>query len=320
MILTVTANPSIDRTVELDGPLRPGGVHRTRGSGDQPGGKGVNVARAVSAAGMDAMALMPARADDPFVRHLDAVGLSRVAVDVTGDVRVNVTLVDPDGVTTKVNAPGAALDVDEAARLSATVVELAAGADWLALCGSLPPGLSPSWYADLVDKLAGTRVRVAVDTSGEPLALVARTRPDLLKPNAEELAELTGADPTVLESRAAAGDPSAAADASARLAATTGGAVLTTLGGSGALLATGDGVWFATAPAVRVRSTVGAGDSSLAGYLISDRRGDDEPTRLRTAVAYGSAAAALPGTTPPTPDLVDASTVIASPVAVTRLS
>ncbi|WOC14401.1 1-phosphofructokinase family hexose kinase [Gordonia sp. MP11Mi] len=325
MILTVTANPSIDRTVELDGPLRPGGVHRTRASGDQPGGKGVNVARAVSAAGMDAIALMPARPDDPFVRHLDAVGLSRAAVEVAGDVRINLTLVAPDGVTTKINAPGATLDGDESARLTATVVELAAGADWLALCGSLPPGLAASWYADLIEKLTvekstGTRVQVAVDTSGEPLAQVARTRPDLLKPNAEELAELTGADPAALESHAAAGDPSAAADASARLAASTGGAVLTTLGGSGALLATGDGVWFATAPAVRVRSTVGAGDSSLAGYLISEQRGDDEPTRLRTAVAYGSAAAALPGTTPPTPDLVDASAVTASPVAVTRLS
>ncbi|MCF8569640.1 1-phosphofructokinase family hexose kinase [Gordonia sp. HY002] len=315
MILTVTANPSIDRTIELDGPLHPGGVHRTRSVGDQPGGKGVNVARAVTAAGMDAIALIPARPNDPFVGHLDRVGLPRAAVDIAGDVRVNLTLAAPDGVTTKVNAPGASIDDDEAATLTATVVELAAGADWLALCGSLPPGLPPSWYVDLVTRLAGSGVRVAVDTSGTPLTLVASARPDLLKPNAEELAELTGADAAALEATAADGDPSSAADASARLAAETGGVVLTTLGGSGALLATGDGVWFATAPTVRVRSTVGAGDSSLAGYLIAEQRGGDEAARLRHAVSYGSAAAALPGTTPPTPDLVDETAV-----SVTRLS
>ncbi|MGO3328628.1 1-phosphofructokinase [Gordonia sp. (in: high G+C Gram-positive bacteria)] len=315
MILTVTANPSIDRTIELDGPIHPGGVHRTRSVGDQPGGKGVNVARAVTAAGMHAIALIPARPDDSFVGHLDRVGLPRAAVDVAGDVRVNLTLAAPDGVTTKVNAPGATLDDDEAATLTDTVVELAAGADWLTLCGSLPPGLASSWYADLVARLAPLAVRVAVDTSGTPLTLVADARPDLLKPNAEELAELTGADAEMLEVSAADGDPSAAADASAQLAASTGGAVLTTLGGSGALLTTGDGVWFATAPAVRVRSTVGAGDSALAGYLISEQRDGDEPARLRLAVAYGSAAAALPGTTPPTPDLIDESAV-----SVTRLS
>lgn len=315
MILTVTANPSIDRTVQLDGPLRPGGVHRTLRVGDQPGGKGVNVARAVSAAGVDAMAAFPSRTDDPFVRHLDAVGLARVAVDVAGGVRVNLTLAAPDGVTTKINAPGSALTDDEVSVFTSTVVDLAAGADWLALCGSLPPGIAPTWYADLVRSLAGAAPRIAVDTSGEPLVHVARTTPDLLKPNAEELAELTGTDPAVLEHSARDGDPSAAAEASAALATTTGGAVLTTLGGSGALLATDDGVWFAAAPAIRVRSTVGAGDSSLAGYLIAERRGADAAARLRTAVAYGSAAAALPGTTPPTPEGVDVDAVTVSRLA-----
>lgn len=315
MILTVTASPSIDRTIELDGPLHPGGVHRIRSVGDQPGGKGVNVARAVTAAGIDAMAVVPARPDDPFVGHLDRAGLPRAAIDIAGDVRVNLTLTAPDGVTTKVNAPGANLNHDEAATLTETVVELACGADWLALCGSLPPGLPAPWYAELVERLASSDVRVAVDTSGAPLTLVAGSRPDLVKPNAEELAGLTGANPAVLEASAAHGDPSAAADASAQLASSTGGAVLTTLGGAGALLATADGVWFATAPTVRVRSTVGAGDSSLAGYLIAERRGGDQTDRLRLAVAYGSAAATLPGTTPPTPDLVDDDAV-----SITRLS
>ncbi|WP_132993561.1 1-phosphofructokinase family hexose kinase [Gordonia zhaorongruii] len=305
MIVTVTANPSIDRTAEIDGPLRPGGVHRTLRTHDQPGGKGVNVSRVVAAAGLDTLAVIPARAGDPFLAHLDRAGLPHAALDVHGDVRVNLTIADPDGITTKVNAPGATLGEAAAAALTDAVLARAAGADWIALCGSLPPGLPESWYADLVGRLSDAGIAVAVDTSGPPLRWVAGARPGLMKPNAEELAELTGADPAELESAATNGDPSAAAEATADLAATTGGAILTTLGAAGALLADSGGVWFATAPKVRVRSTVGAGDSSLAGYLIAHRRGTDPADRLRSAVAYGSAAAALHGTTPPTPDLLD---------------
>lgn len=305
MILTVTANPSIDRTVQLDGPLIPGGVHRPIGVVDQPGGKGVNVARVVDAAGLPTMAVVPAHAGDSFVHHLDRAGLPHSAIEVAGDVRVNLTIADPDGVTTKINAPGAGLDADEAQSLTTAIVARAADADWLALCGSLPPGLPTTWYADVISALRGGGVRIAVDTSGDPLRHVAAAHPDLMKPNSEELAELTGTDPEALESAAADGDPSEAARASISLARSTGGAVLTTLGGAGAVLALDGAAWFASAPRVRVRSTVGAGDSSLAGYLIAERSGADPADRLARAVAYGSAAASLPGTTPPTPDLLD---------------
>ena len=115
--------------------------------------------------------------------------------------------------------------------------------------------------------------------------------------------------------KAADGDPSIAADVARTVADRTGGSILTTLGGSGALLTTPDGTWYAEAPRITVRSTVGAGDASLAGYLIAHQRGASPEELLRSAVAHGSAAASLPGTTPPTPDLVD--TVA---LAVTRLS
>ncbi|GEE02581.1 1-phosphofructokinase [Gordonia spumicola] len=302
MILTVTANPSIDRTITLDGPLVAGAVHRPTGVLDQPGGKGVNVARVVQAAGFDTLALVPAAAGDTFLAHLDHAHLPHVAVATAGTVRTNLTIVDPDGVTTKINTPGADVDAET---LTAAVVERAGAATWLALCGSLPPGLPDTWYADLVARVRQAGVRVAVDTSGAPLTHVTSAGPHLMKPNSEELAELTGADPSALEAAAGAGDPSAAAAASLELAASTGGAVLTTLGGSGAVLAVDGKAWFATAPRIRVRSTVGAGDSSLAGYLIAEVRGDDPARRLANAVAYGSAAAALPGTTPPTPDMLD---------------
>jgi len=141
---------------------------------------------------------------------------------------------------------------------------------------------------------------VAVDTSGAPLVALAErlevAAPDLMKPNGEELASLTGSDPEAVEA-----DPTAAAKAAQVLLDGGVGAVLATLGANGAVLATREGAWHATPPPTTVVSTVGAGDSSLFGYLLADLRGGSPVDRLRMAVAYGSAAAGLPGTTIPDP-------------------
>jgi 1-phosphofructokinase len=139
-----------------------------------------------------------------------------------------------------------------------------------------------------------------VDTSGAPLSALADrledSAPDLMKPNGEELASLTGADGDAIEA-----DPVTAARAASTLVERGVGAVLVTLGGAGAVLVTEAGTWHATPPPTTVVSTVGAGDSSLFGYLLGDLRGLPPAERLRLAVAYGSAAAGLPGTTIPTP-------------------
>ena len=145
-----------------------------------------------------------------------------------------------------------------------------------------------------------TSTKVAVDTSDDPLReLVAGlpgSAPDLMKPNGEELASFTGGDADELES-----DPRATAAAARQLIERGVGAVLATLGGNGAVLVTPEGAWHATPPPTTVVSTVGAGDSSLFGYVLGDIRGLPAPERLALAVAYGSAAAGLPGTTIPQP-------------------
>ena len=308
-ILTVTANPSLDRTLELSSALVHGAVQRARAVRTEPGGKGINVARVASAAGVDTRALLPARVGDPLLAALDAVTLPYLTLAIDGDVRSNVTIADPDGTTTKVNAPGFVLDDATAAQLTELVLANATGARWVALCGSLPPGLPSTWYRTVVDALEGSGCRVAVDTSGAPLEATVTGPVDLLKPNEEELAEATGADPAQLSAASRRGDHAPLVAAATVLAQRTGAAILATLGAAGALLVTADGAWFATPPPIVPRSTVGAGDAALTGYLIAECRGADEAERLRTAVAYGSAATALAGTQPPHPDQIDLANV-----------
>ena len=309
MIVTVTPNPSIDRTATLPGPLVPGGVHRIGTVTDEPGGKGVNVARALALAGLDTVAVLPAGGHDPILAGLREQGVRFHAVPVAGAVRTNLAITEPDGTTTKVNEPGAALSPAEADSLVAAVVELARSADWVVLSGSLPPGLPEDWYSQMVAVLRPFGCKVAVDTSDAPLTALARNleqaAPDLIKPNSEELASIAGVSAAELESAVSRGDSDPVVRAARRLIDRGVGAVLATLGAAGALLVDADGAWLATPPPIQPRSTVGAGDSSLAGYVRADVEGADGPGRLRMAVAYGSGAAALPGSAMPTPEQLD---------------
>ncbi len=306
MIVTLTANPSIDRTVSLPGALTRGAVIRACGDTAQPGGKGVNVARVLTDSGADAVAVLPVDDDDPMCAALSAAGMHFVPIPRGGATRTNLTLTEPDGTTTKINAPGSALPATASDRMLATLTARGRHADWVVLSGSLPAGMPDDWYADAVSALHAQGTRIALDTSDAPLAAVAarlpESAPDLVKPNSEELAQLVGTDPSRLEHAAAVGDLTPVLDAGGRLLDRGVGAALVTLGPAGALLLTADGAWWGSAPPAQALSTVGAGDSSLAGYLLADVAGHGAAERLRTAVAYGTAAVALPGTTLPDAD------------------
>lgn len=304
MIITLTANPSHDRTVALPEPLVRGSVQRATSVTSQAGGKGVNISRASVAAGVPSIAVLPAPKDDPFVLELLAAGIDCRPVTHPGDLRVNITISEPDGTTTKLNSPGPVMTTSTMSSLTESLCRRAEPEDWVVLAGSLPPGTPVEWYAELVLALRDTGARVAVDTSDEPLrALVARLpdgAPHLMKPNGHELASFTGGDADVLES-----DPLAAARAATGLVDQGVETVLATLGGHGAVLVTADGAWHATPPPTEVVSTVGAGDSSLFGYLLGAIEKRSPAQCLALAVAYGSAAAGLPGTTIPKPHQVD---------------
>jgi 1-phosphofructokinase len=335
VIVTLTANPSVDRTIEVAG-LRRGGVLRALSARVDAGGKGINVARALTANGYRAVAVLPTGGaeGDQLVGLLARSGLHFVAVPVRGAVRANVAVVEPDGTTTKLNEPGPQLDRAEVDALAAAMLTAASGgARWAVLCGSLPPGVPVRFYRDLVEQLHAAGVRVAVDTSGPAFRSALAARPDLVKPNREELAEAAGRPVDTLGEVASAG----------RLLCEAGaGTVLASLGPDGAMLVTPDGCWLATGPVREPRSTVGAGDALLAGFLGAMSRdpapvpagvhGDGFGTRrngsapapstvdsslveaLVESVAYGTAAISLPGSRMPEPADLDRDLVTLHPM------
>lgn len=313
MILTFTANPSTDATLRLPSALSPGTVQRLDSDSRVAGGKGVNVSHVAHLAGVATLAIFPAAPDDPFRALVKDAHIPAHPVAIRGTVRSNITITDPAGTTTKLNGPGPTLSRQEVTELETTLCRLASELcpEWVVLAGSLPPGAPADWYAQIIPMLreAAPRSLVAVDTSDTPLVELARAwpsaAPDLLKPNSAELGQVLGKDGDALEAGASHGDIAPVLHAACQIMDQGVQSLLITLGAAGAALVTAEGSYVASPPPTSPVSTVGAGDSSLAGYLIAQLSGLPPVDCLRHAVAYGSAATALPGTTLPSPHQLD---------------
>lgn len=301
MIITLTPNPSIDRTVAFP-ELHRGAVNRASSSRIDPGGKGVNVSRALTAHGTPTIAVLPEGGPEGHLMGdlLDLAEVRRHGVPIRESLRLNVTAVEPDGTTTKLNEPGPHLDEGEVRDLLDAVTACVRGAGrgqvWVVGCGSLPPGAPADLHARLVRSAREAGARVAVDTSGDPLRPAVAARPDLIKPNRVELEELVGADLTTLGE---------VIDAAHDLVAAGIGTVAVSLGRDGAVLVDATGAAHAVATIDRPCSTVGAGDSLLAGLLHDLSAGRSPQDALRTGVLWGAAAVALPGSRVPAPADLD---------------
>lgn len=301
MIVTLTLNPSLDRTLDTD-LLAVGEVNRALRSRLDAGGKGINVSRALHRHGLATVAVFPAGGPDGdvLVAELRSVGVPIHPVPIAGATRSNVTVVDSSGVTTKINAPGPNLTEAELdAVVDAVADELGTGAHAVVVAGSLPDGVPTAILSRLAGLAAARGIDFAVDTSGAPLAAAVATGGlAVVKPNDDELAELVG------RPLATVGDVLAAAR---EVVALGNEAVLVSLGAHGALLVRADDAWWAGGTPLVPLSTVGAGDAALAGWLSA--RHAEPAARLRTAVAWGRAAVQLPGTQMPRPADVDLTAV-----------
>jgi 1-phosphofructokinase len=304
VIVTLTLNPSLDRTVEVPGLVR-GSVIRASGGRVDPGGKGVNVARALLANGVAARAVLPAGGPvgRELVELLDAEGVAMTAVPVAGATRSNLTLSEPDGTVTKINEGGARLDAREIDLLAEAVVRLVGPGDWAVLSGSLPTGVATDVYARLTERFVRAGLDVALDTSGPALVRAVQAGPTIVKPNRDELSEALGRDVRSVAD---------AVEAAELLRSAGAAGVLASLGPDGAVLVGGDkggnrggdeggSVVFGDCVVAEPRSSVGAGDCLLAGYLAARSSGAGGHAALATALRWAAAAVELPGSAVPGP-------------------
>ena len=319
VIVTVTLNPSLDRTMEIAGLTR-GDLVLADTTRLDPGGKGVNVARALAAHGIATCAVVPRNGPEGMrlTTLLGVEGIDVRAVPVTGHTRSNVSLVEPDGTVTKINEPGGLLTEDDMDAIVSAVLTIGNGAKWVVASGSLPPGVPDTFYARLGRQVTELGVRFAVDTSGPALTAALEARPALVKPNRDELAESVGFRIDTVADAVRAAEAMRAAGA---------GAVLASLGADGAVLVDDEGVRYGVSPVDRGRSAVGAGDAMLAGFLAAatvngspagsgngSANGAGHPAGvggdvLVEALSWGAAAVRFPGSRMPGPSDVDRSAV-----------
>lgn len=307
MILTVTPSPGLDRTYRAAEMLE-GRVNRAISSRVEASGKGVNVSRALAAAGVATVAVLPLGGPEGLhlAELLTAEAVPFLAIRTEVPTRTNTTLVVVGRATTKMNAPSPTLPQAVWVDLERIVEDLVLqhpGA-WVLCSGSVPAGADQLPF-QLVELARRRGARSAVDSSGAALEAALAAGPDLVAPNHLELAELVGIDARTLDpdghDRAGTSLVGLTASWARELSARTGGAVLATLGAGGAVYADRTGSWHGIAPAIVPVNTVGAGDALLAGFLSVAGSGEpghaaEDFGALATAVAWGTAACSMEST------------------------
>jgi 1-phosphofructokinase family hexose kinase len=289
--LTITLNAAIDATYAIDR-LVPGDAHRVRRAWHLAGGKGNNVARILAARGhqVTATGFLGGPTGAAIETGLRERGVTPAFTRLErGASRTCHTILDTaTGEATEILEAGPEVTAGDASRFLATLPELVAGTDAVVISGSAPGGLDAPFFAKLASIVRAGTHRMAVDSSGGALVALLGGHPDLVKPNAAELAELMGGETSLADQVAFARDDLIAS----RLA--PGGSVLISRGSEGAVLAFGDEVIGARPPDMQPVNTVGCGDALLAGYMDAWLAGTDPCAALRQAVSFGTAAALQP--------------------------
>ena len=280
MIYTVTLNPAVDYFVELDD-LKPGHVNRSRKEHKAPGGKGINVSRVLKRLGHNSQTLgfIGGFTGDYIINTLQEENIETSFVEVNGDTRINIKMKATD--ETELNGTSPEVTEQNVAELVSQLDQLKKG-DTLVLAGSVPGTLPTSIYTEWIQQVKENGVNVFLDTSGEPFADAVEAGPTFIKPNHHELSELVGADIQT---------PEQAVPYVRELVAKGIDYVFVTFAGDGAVLGTKDQILFANTPKGTVVNSVGAGDSTLAGFIAASM--DELPLEdaFRFAVSSGSSTA-----------------------------
>jgi 1-phosphofructokinase/tagatose 6-phosphate kinase len=284
MIITVTLNAAIDKTLEVPG-LRTGRRHRSVDVATLPGGKGVNVARALKALGQPVIAtgFAGGAAGARIVEALTKESVLNDFVRIEEESRTNTAVLDPtSGQSTEINERGPVVSEAELELLLEKIRYLGRGAKLCVLAGSLPLGVPADVYAVMISDLKRMGVEAIVDTEGEPLGLAAKAEPAVVTPNLVEAEGLVGYE---------FGEDADAANAVCEIAqmgpreavVTLPDGCVARLDDAGAPL-----LVRATVPQQEVRSAIGSGDAFLAGFVAARYQGSDAVTCVTRAVACGA--------------------------------
>lgn len=283
-ILTVTLNPAIDYTIEVPN-FALDAVNRASTGRRDPGGKGVNVATALSQSGLKTRVtgFLGKSNSLIFEDHFKKNAMKDHFVYVDGPTREGIKIADPVHViTTDINFTGFNLKQSEIDKFVEIFTTLVPNADYVVLSGSLPAGVPVTIYCLLAQIARKSGAYVAIDTSGEALKMAIDSGfIDLIKPNMDELSQ-------IFEEVRNASDKEAAVDTLSKKLLEKVGSIALSLGEEGSRLYTGDGIISATAPKIPVKSTVGAGDTFLAGFIGGLARGLDDKGALKNAAAWAA--------------------------------
>lgn len=257
-----------------------------------PGGKGVNLSRALLSLGKRSAAIAVLGEDNMkiFLDSLKNVEIDFIPVITSGRIRENVTVHTDDGKETRISFDGGECGEGLADRVASELLRIAEGGDILAVSGRIPEGMMERGLKALLCELREMGVRIVIDSRSVSKDDLFDIKPFLVKPNEEELEIYTGVKPRSFEEALKAAD---------ELISRGVENVLVSLGSLGAVLKGSLGEYSAAAPKIEVISTIGAGDSALAGFIYAYSEGMTSADCLKYAVASGSAACLTEGTCPP---------------------
>jgi 1-phosphofructokinase family hexose kinase len=290
-IYTLTLNPAFDIHASLAS-LDLHAENFATVTDRDAGGKGVNISRALHAVGLEDTALIAVGEEngEEFCRALEADGLLYHAFPLAGRIRENLTVHEENAPETRISFGGLSADDTLLSAMEDYLAPRVAAGDILAVVGRLPSGLCMRQVLATLSRLQSRGMRLVIDSRSFTAEEVLSLSPFLIKPNEEEAVAYFGKSPCDL------GEAKEAAKALHRAGVEN---VMLSLGGRGALLVAEEGAFLATPPTVSAISTVGAGDSSIAGFLFALSEGKDKKEALATAVAFGTAACLRSGTRPP---------------------
>ena len=282
MIYTLTMNPSLDYVMEID-TLTVGQMNRSQNTYLLPGGKGINVSMVLKELEMPSIAILPVAGftGEKLLKMMEEKGVEYEAIEIAcGNTRINVKVLGNQ--ETELNADGPNLSEEEKEILFDRIKQLSED-DYLILSGSVPKALGDNFYADIMKLLMEKEVNIILDTTGENFKNALMYQPFLVKPNQSELETFFGMK---------ADSKEMLTDMAEKIRALGAKNVLVSLGDKGAFLLTEKGqIYWQTAPNGKVKNTVGAGDSMVAGFVAEYIQSKDMKKALQQGIAAGSASA-----------------------------